>query len=221
MSGAQVVVYGNGQMAEFAWVRLGEDHRHVVAGFTVDRAHLCEPSLRGLPVVAFEEVGRHFPADAYQMFLAVGPVECNRVRAERFAQARRLGYRFVKYVSPRAMVARDVVVGDNVSIGDGAIVQSFVTLGDNVHVGAGCIIGHHSHVQDHCFLAPGCVVAGSVSVGERSFIGANATVRDRVQIGRDCVIGTGATIVRSTSPSSVHVAPEALLLPIDSHQVKF
>jgi sugar O-acyltransferase (sialic acid O-acetyltransferase NeuD family) len=171
--------------------------------------------------VAFEELALHFPADAYRMFLAVGPVECNRIRAERFAQARALGYRFVSYVSPRAMVARDVIAGENLSIGDGAIVQSFVKLGDNVHVGAGCIVGHHSHVQDHCFLAPGCVVAGSVSVGERSFIGANATVRDRVQIGRDCVVGVGATIVRSTSPQSVHVAPEAVVLPIDSHQVKF
>jgi sugar O-acyltransferase (sialic acid O-acetyltransferase NeuD family) len=217
----KIVIYGNGQMAEFAWARLGDDARQLVAGFTVDAAHLREPSLRGLPVVAFEELARLFPAESHRMFIAVGPVECNRIRGARFERARELGYRFASYLSPRAMVARDVVIGANALIGDGAIVQSFVNLGDNVHVGAGCIVGHHSVVGDHCFLAPGCVVAGSVGIGQRSFLGANATVRDRLQIGSDCVVGAGATIVRSTAPSSVHVAPEAVLLPIDSHQIRF
>lgn len=219
--GQRIVIYGNGQMAEFAWARFGEGGRHVVAGFAVDQESLRETRLRGLPVVAFEDAVGHFPPETHQFFIAVGPVGCNRIRAERFGQARALGYRFTSYISARAIVARDVVLGENASIGEGAIVQSFATLGDNVHLGAGCLIGHHSVVHDHCFLAPGCVVAGSVTIGERSFLGTNATVRDRVQIGTRCVIGAGATIVRSIAPGSVHAAPEAVVLPIDSDQVRF
>lgn len=216
----RLVIYGNGRMAEFAWARFGDDERFVVAGFTVDGASLRETRLRGLSVVPFEEVERHFSPAEHRMFIAVGPIECNRVRAARFDQAKKMGYLLADCISPRAMIARGVTIGENVSIGDGAVIQSFVSLGNNVHVGAACVIGHHSVVQDHCFLAPGCIVSGAVGIGERSFLGAGATVRDRLQIAPDCIVGAGATIVRDTAPSSVQVAPEAVVLPIDSSQVR-
>jgi len=217
----RVVIYGNGQMAELAWARLAEDDSRELVAFTVDGALVQESTFCGLPLVAFEEVARRYPPGSCGMHLAVGPVGCNRIRAERFDDARRLGYPLVSYVSPRALVARDVLPGENSWIADAAVVQSFVSLGANVHVGAGCIIGHHSVIHDHCFLAPGCVVAGSVLIGARSFLGANSTVRDRVQVGATNVVGAGATIVRNTAASSVHAAQEAIVLPIDSEQVRF
>lgn len=217
---SDLVIYGNGQVAELALARFRADSPHRVVAFTVDGACIREPSLHGLPVVAFEDVERQFPPERLRMFIAVGPTRCNRIRAERFVQARARGYRFVGYLSPQACVAPGIEIGDNVSVGEGAIVHPFVRLGDNVHVGTASVIGHHSILADHCFLAVGCLLAGNVEVGERSFLGARATVRDHVKIGEASVVGTGVTVLRDTAPSSVYVTPDAVLLPIDSSRVK-
>lgn len=215
-----LVIFGNGQMAEFAYARFRRDSRYEIVGFTVDRSHLRETRFCNLPIVTFDEVERHFPAQSVRMFVSVGPVQGNRIRAERFLHARSLGYRFASYVSSRAMVDPDVVVGENCSIGEGAVVQAFTQLGDNVRIGSASVIGHHCVLENHCFLGVSCVLAGSVHVGARAFIGVNATVRDRIAVGEGCIVGAGATIVRDTAPGSVHVAPETVVLPISADRVK-
>lgn len=215
-----LVIFGNGQMAEFAYVRFRRDERFEVAGFTVDRAHLREPRFCGLPIVPFEEVEQHFPPSSARLFISVGPVLANRIRAERFLQARALGYRFASYVSTHALVDPEVPVGENCSIGENAVVQALSRVGDNVRIGSGSLIGHHCVIGDHSFLGVGCVLAGSVHIGARTFIGVNATIRDRVKLGEGCVIGAGAVIVRDTAPGSVHVAPDSVVLPISGDRLK-
>lgn len=216
----EIVIYGNGQVAELAMTRFMADSPHRVVGFTVDGALIRQPVLHGLPVVPFEDVERHFPTDRVQMFVAVGPTHCNRIRAERFDQARRRGYQFASYVSSRAVVANGVVMGESTAIGEGVIVQPFVRLGDNVHIGTASVVSHHCVLGDHSFLAVGCLLAGNVAVGARSFLGARATVRDHVKIGEASVVGTGVTVLRNVAAASVLVAPEPMLLPVDSASVK-
>ena len=215
-----LTIYGNGQMAEFAYARLRRDERYEIVGFTVDRSHLREPKVCSLPIVPFEEVERHFPPRSVRMFIAVGPVQGNQIRANRFTQARGLGYRFVSYVSARAIVDPDIFVGENCSIGECAIVQPFARIGDDVRIGSASVIGHHCVLEDHCFIGVGSVLAGSVRIGAHAFIGVNATIRDRITIGERCIIGAGATIVRDTAPGSVHVAPESIVLPLSSDRVR-
>jgi len=219
-AGEDVVIYGNGQVAELAMTRFAADSPHRVVGFTVDGAFVRQPVLHGLPVVPFEEAERHFPPDRVRLFVAVGPTQCNRIRGERFEQARSRGYRFASYVSPRAFVAHGVEIGENAAVGEGVIVHPFVRLGDNVHIGTASVISHHCVLGDHSFLAVGCLLAGNVRVGARCFLGARATVRDHVVIGEASVIGTGVTVLRNVAATSVLVAPEPVLLPVDSASVR-
>jgi sugar O-acyltransferase (sialic acid O-acetyltransferase NeuD family) len=219
-AGEPIVIYGNGQVAELALTRFVSDSTHRVLGFTVDGAFVREPLLHGLPVVPFEDLPRHFPPERVRMFVAVGPTHCNRIRAERFEQARQRGYRFASYVSSRAFVADGAAVGQNAAIGEGVIVHPFVRIGENVHVGTASVISHHCVLGDHSFLAVGCLLAGNVRVGARSFLGARATVRDHVTIGEASVVGTGVTVLRNVAASSVLVAAEPVLLPVDSSSVR-
>lgn len=215
-----LIVFGNGQMAEFAFVRFRRDSQFEVVGFTVDRSHANDTRFCGLPLVPFDEVERHFPAPSVHMFISVGPVQANRIRAERFLQAKQRGYPFASYVSPHALVEADVVLGENCSIGDNAIVGPFTRVGDNVRIGSASVIGHHCTLEDHCFIGVSSVVAGSVRIGARVFVGINATIRDRVTLGEGSVVGAGATVVRDTAPGSVLAAPEAVVVPISAERVK-
>ena len=215
-----LVIFGNGQMAELDLARFRRDARYRVVGFTVDRSLAHETRFRDLPLVPFDEVDRHFPADSVRMFIGVGPVQANRIRAERFLQARQRGYRFASYVSPHARVDPEAVIGEHCSIGEDAIVGPYTRIGDNVRISAAGIVGHHCLLEDHCYLGSGCVVGGSVRVGARAFVGLNATVRDRLVIGEGSVIGAGATLVRDAAPGSVHAAPDTVLIPISADRLK-
>lgn len=216
----QLLIYGNGQMAELAFARFQRDPRHSVVGFTVDRSLIGEARLHGLPVIPFDEIERHFPPSAARLFVAVGPVRNNRIRADRYLHAKSMGYRFASHVSARAGVDPGVQIGENCSIGDGVVVDPYVHIGENVWIGAGAVIGHHSELGDHCFIGVNCTVLGSVRIGAFALVGAGAVIRDRISIGDASVIGVGATIIRDTAPESVFMAPEAVELPIGSGRVR-
>ncbi|UCG96075.1 MAG: acetyltransferase [Burkholderiales bacterium] len=216
----QLLIYGNGQMAELSYARLRRDRRYAVVAFTVDGAVLRERELCGLPVIAFEDVERQFPPSSARMFVAVGPLQGNRVRADRYLQAKKKGYRFVSQVSPRAVVDPGVQVGENCSIGDNVVIDPYVRIGDDVWIGTGAVIGHHSSLGDHCFVGVNCTVLGSVRVGPFALLGAGSVIRDQISLGQASIVGVGATIVRDTASDSVHVAPEAVHLPISSARIR-
>lgn len=216
---SQIVIYGNGQLAKLAFARLKHDSSHQVVAFTVD-GHLIEADrLLDLPVIPFERVVKHYPPDRYRLFIAVGHVKINRIRAERYGQAKEHGYRFISYVSSKAVVWPEVEIGENCLIGDGCVIQPYAKLGNNVHVGTASIVGHHTVVGDHCYLAINVVLAGSVIVEPYAFLGASATVRDQVRIGEASVVGAGAVIGQDTKPKSVYAGPSPQLLPITSDRL--
>jgi sugar O-acyltransferase (sialic acid O-acetyltransferase NeuD family) len=203
-----------------AYAQLAHDSTYYAAGFTADRAFLREETFCGLPVVAFDEVERYFPPDQYHMFVSISFRAVNRLRAEKFEQARAKGYMLPRLVSPRAGTYPDLVIGENSSIGQGCLVAPFVTIGDNVSVASGCIIGHNTVIDDHCYLAPGCVISGSVHIGRYSLIGAGAVIRDRITIAPETVVGAGAVILEDTHERGVYLAASAERLPITSDRIQ-
>lgn len=215
----KLVLFGNGAVAEVLHHQLSRQPGFDVVGFTVDRGFLREPRFCGLPLVPWDEVRAHYPPEEHRLMIAVGYVRVNRLRAERFAEARQMGYRLASYVHPRASLWDGFVLGENCRINENAIIQPFARLGDNVFVGSGSVIGHHSVIEDHCHLSAGVHVAGQVNIGPYCYLGIHATVRNRVSIAPRCVIGAGAVILGDTVERGVYMARPAELLPIDSDQL--
>ncbi|WP_340679598.1 UDP-3-O-(3-hydroxymyristoyl)glucosamine N-acyltransferase [Paraglaciecola sp.] len=79
-------------------------------------------------------------------------------------------------ISERAVVAPDVVMGNNVKIAANAVIESGVQLGDNVQIGAGCFVGKDS------------------VIGANTKLWANVTIYHSVMIGQDCLFQSGAVI---------------------------
>lgn len=213
---ARVVVYGNGPMAHSAYYSFTHDSPHEVFGFTVDKAVIREETLFDLPVIPFESVEDEFSPREFRMHIAVGYVQVNQLRAQRYLDAKRKGYELLSIIDSRALVAEDVEVGDNCTIGVNTIVDSAVRIGNNVVIGVGSYVGHDSHIGDHCFIGDHVAIAGSVSIGEFSFLGINCTIRNKIVVGRESVIGAGAVILRDTKEKEVYIAAQAELLPITS-----
>jgi sugar O-acyltransferase (sialic acid O-acetyltransferase NeuD family) len=210
----KVVLFGAGGLARLACYCLRHDSVQEVAGFTVDGAHLPAAglpagTLHDLPVVAFEDLERHFSPRDHDLLIAVGPHEVNRLRARRFEEGRARGYRFASYISSRANLWPDLEIGEGCMIFENAVVEPFSRIGDNAILRANVHVSHDGVVGDHVFLAPRVAMAGTCGVEQRSFVGVNATLRDGVTVAADCVVGAGAVVARSTEAGGLYVGVPA------------
>jgi sugar O-acyltransferase (sialic acid O-acetyltransferase NeuD family) len=217
---ARLVIFGAGDIARLAHYYFTRDSEHQVAAFTVDQEYLKEESFLELPMVAFEGVAKRYPPQDYKMFVALSYAKMNRLRAEKYYQAKGLGYDLVSYVSSRCSLLTDYPVGDNCFILEDNTIQPFVKIGNNVTLWSGNHIGHDSIIDDHCFLASHIVVSGHVHIHSYCFIGVNATLRNSIAIARETLIGAGAVIMKDTVERGVYLPERAKLFSKSSSEIE-
>jgi sugar O-acyltransferase (sialic acid O-acetyltransferase NeuD family) len=215
----KVVIFGTGEIAAVAHFYLTHDSPYHVAAFTVDRAFLKQDELSGLPVVPFEEVQTSYPPSQYKMFVPISYRNVNKLRAEKYYQAKDKGYQLISYVSSKATTWPGLVLGDNCFIFENNVIQPFVKIGNDVILWSGNHIGHHAVINDHCFIASHVVISGSVTIGPYSFLGVNSTIRDGIVIAKECVVGAGALILKDTVERGVYLGTPAQLLPKPSNEL--
>jgi sugar O-acyltransferase (sialic acid O-acetyltransferase NeuD family) len=199
----KLVIFGSGVMAELSHYYFTNDSDYDVVGFTVDKDFIHENVCMGLPVVAFEDLPEHFSPESHELFIALSYSQLNRVRKERFIEAKKKGYSLASYISSHATVLNDGKIGDNCFVLEDNTIQPFVKIGHNVTLWSGNHIGHHSTIDDHTFIASHVVISGGVNIGKQCFIGVNATLRDHINIGDKCVVGAGALILKSIQDQSL------------------
>jgi len=216
---AKLVLFGAGDIARLAHYYFSTDSEHDVVAFTVDAAYRTADHFQELPLVAVEEVAARYPPTDFKMFVALSYTGMNRVRAEKYAQMKTLGYDLVSYVSSRCSYLSQYQPGDNCFILEDNTVQPFVRIGNDVTLWSGNHIGHDSTIGDHCFISSHVVVSGHVDIGPSCFIGVNATLRNSIAIAERTLIGAGAVIMKNTRPGSVYTAPRAERMPRTSDQM--
>jgi len=217
---ADLVIFGAGDVARLAhfYFSRGSDHR--IAAFTVDPAYRIAEQFQGLPLVNFEDVVRSYPPSQFKMFVALSYAKMNKVRAQKYFQAKALGYELVSYISPRCTWLTEYPVGDNCFILEDNTVQPFVRIGNDVTLWSGNHIGHDSVIEDHCFLASQIVVSGHVHIHPHCFIGVNATLHNSITIARETLIGAGAVISKDTVEKGVYVPRRAERLGKSSDEIE-
>jgi sugar O-acyltransferase (sialic acid O-acetyltransferase NeuD family) len=199
----KLVIVGDTAFAEIACEYFDADSAYEVVGFAVEVAFLKRDRLLDRPVVAFEELRRHFDPATYEVHVATVYTQLNRLRARLALAAKAQGYRLASYVSSRAFVWRNVQLGEHCFIFEDNTVQPFVRIGNNVVLWSGNHIGHHSVVRDNCFISSQVVISGFCDIGENSFLGVNATVANNVKIGCDNWVGPSITIMKDTEPGAL------------------
>lgn len=210
-----LVIFGAGDIAALAGFYFSEDSPRRVAAYTVDAAYRQSETFMDRPLVAFEDLAALYPPDRYDLFVALSYSKLNRVRAEKCAAGRALGYQLASYVSSRASVFSDLTHGDNCFILEDNTIQPFVRIGQNVVLWSGNHIGHHSVIEDDVFIASHVVVSGGVRIGQGCFIGVNVTLRDHITLGPRCVLGAGALLLGDAEAEGVYmgVATERSRVP--------
>lgn len=215
----KVIIFGNESLAREAFFFLKHYSDYQVVAFTVDKEYVTSGTLFNLPVSPFDSIETAFPPDSHKMLIAVGYVQNNKIRKERYFQSKEMGYQLINAISPMSIMHPETTRGNNCFIGHYAVISPYAKIGNNVLIGNGCIIGHDVIIGDHCFFSDAVTVGGGVNIGSCCYLGTNSTIRNRVSIGKECVIGAGAIILANTEDRSVFLGEPATLLPIPSNEL--
>lgn len=203
---SKIVLFGTGRGADVAYRFLSKDTNHEIVGFTVDEKYMQARELRGLPLVAFEEVERRYPPDDFRMFILLGYQSMNGLRQRKYEQAKAKGYRLESYVASDIFQVEPIILGENCFILDNQSISLDVTIGNNVVAWSSNHIGDLTAIGDHVWLASHVTIAASVTVEANVFLGVGATIGTNVRLGTGSFVGAHALISSDTAPGSVHVA---------------
>ena len=215
-----LIIFGSAEIGELAKFYFENDSEYRVVAFTVDDGFVVNDSVLGLPLVPFSEVKGRFPPNKYEMHVALSYSRLNRLRYEKYEQAKMADYKLASYVCSKSVFWRDLTIGDNCFILENQTIQPGVRIGNNVMIWSGNHLGHGSVIGDHTYIASHVVISGHCQIGQRNFFGVNATIRDFCKIGNDCFISMGASVGRDMLDGSVALTSQAEVYLEDDRRAK-
>lgn len=218
---AKLIVFGTGDIAQIAKYYFDTDSEHEVVAFTVNKEYIAAKSFEGLPVVPFEDIEQQFPPAEYSMFIALSYSKLNRIRTEKYTEAKAKGYSLVSYISSKCSYMSQFPCGDNCFIFEDNTIQPFVKLGNNITLWSGNHIGHHSEIKDNNFISSHVVISGHCTINEFCFIGVNATLHNNVVIERENIIAAGAIISKSTAEKDIWLPARSAKSDKKSNEINF
>lgn len=216
MCKSKLVIVGDSAFAQVAYEYFTHDSPYEVVAFSVEAAYLKKDSLFSLPIVALETLEARFSPDNYAVYVAIPYTQFNRLRTRLALAVKNRGYELASYISTKASVWPNVLLGEHCFVFENNVIQPFVSCGNNVVLWSGNHVGHHSVIGDNCFIASQVAISGYVEIGTNSFLGVNATIANNVKIGNDCWIGPGALISKDVPNGSLYRAPRSERAPISS-----
>jgi acetyltransferase-like isoleucine patch superfamily enzyme len=144
----------------------------------------------------------------------------NRIRAQKYSEAKLMGYELISYISSKCSFLSQFNVGDNCFILEDNTIQPFVKIGSNVTLWSGNHIGHHSIIHDHNFISSHVVISGHCEIESNCFLGVNSTLANKVKIASGTLLGAGVVISKNTEANRVYVANRPIMLEKMSDEIK-
>ncbi len=210
MSRRKCVIFGTSKIADVLYQTIIGDNDSDLdpVAFCVDKEYLIADKKVGLPVVGFDDVQDIYDPDQYDMIIAIGYHDLNRVREKKCAEAIQKGYQLKGYIHSKADVALDMTCGkntiilSNVSIGPGS------QIGNNTVIFSGAIISHHVIIGNNNWITSGTVIGGNTIIGNNCFLGISSSIGHNTGIGNYNFLGTNAVVTKKTEDNSVYIVSD-------------
>jgi len=159
----------------------------------------------GYPVLgAIDAVLDDFKANSFEsLFIAIGYNHPDF--KESLIQRYKDKIPLYNIISPDAHIDSTSIIGGNIFIYPGAIIDKEAELEDGVTVNLGSIVSHNSVIGACSFLAPGVTVAGYSKIGKCSFIGAGSSIIDNISICDNVRFGAGSVVADDITSSGLYL----------------
>ena len=212
-----LVIFGAGKVSEVIVDSIQKDARYEIVAICCDEEFTgTQKDFLGLPLISLNELKIQFPPKSVEVLVAIGYHHSNRIRAEKVAMLKSLGYCGARYIAGSAQVSKPENIGEFSIILQNATVQAGAVLGENVIVWDHGFVGHHATVDSHCWINTGVIICGNAHVKEYCYFGVNATVAHNITVGRFCFIGANALISQNAAEQGVYIVPGTERYRLDS-----
>ena len=152
------------------------------------------------------------------MAIFMGYKNLNRLREEKYKQAKEKGYKFISYISKNSDCYTDDI-GENVFILPHTNIQPFVKIGNNTIIWSETGLGHHVEIGNNCFLASP-KIAGYTKVKNNCFLATNCSIADHLIIDDYSIVGIGSVVTKNLNVASVIVAKQTQKLSMTSFELE-
>lgn len=174
---------------------------------------LAGGTCNGRSVLSLDDFAAN-PSTQKYVVLAVSEAALRRKLAARVVTA---GLAFTQ------IIAADVVIMDEVSIGEGALLSPGVVITSNVVIGRHFQANIQSYVEHDCRIGdfvtfgPSVRCNGNVTIGDGAYIGCGAMIRQGtasrpLTIGANAVVGMGAVVLQDVPAGTTVVGNPARIL---------
>lgn len=206
-------IYGNKSIAEVVFEYACGAHS--IEAFLVEKAHYHSDTMRGLPVVAYEELNDS-DKQGSSILNAVGYVGMNKVRERIFRKLKRDGFKLPPFIAEPNGFCTNASIDEGSIILDGVSLQPRCKIGPNNLIWSNCVVGHGASIGGSNWIAAGAVIGGNSCVGDRCFFGLNSGMAHNVTLADETYLGAGVIISRCSEKGDVFVNENPNRIPIDS-----
>ena len=203
--GKNIIIYGNGNMARMLY-HIVKSMYNVLA-FTVDDDFIDEAMIEGIPVKPFSNIENTFPPQENLMLIAVGFVNMNEIRAQKYFESKAKGYSCVNYIHPSVCLYDNVDIGENNIILEFVSIHPYTKIGNNNFISSNTNIGHGCGIEDNCWINAGVSIAGEAIVRNNCFLGINSSLGHGVVLAEKSFVGANTLIHQSTMLGEVYLSP--------------
>ncbi len=215
----QIILWGPSSISEiFEFYIQKENIPYNICAYTMDGKFIKENIHNGKPVVPFETIETLYPPNKCKMAIFMGYKNLNRVREEKYKQAKEKGYKFISYISKNSDCYTDDI-GENVFILSHTNIQPFVKIGNNTIIWSDTGLGHNVEIGENCFLASP-KIAGFSKVMNNCFLGTNCSIADHITIGAYSIVGIGSVVTKNIKEGSVLAVKQTSKLQMSSFELE-
>jgi len=199
-----ILIFGAGGHAKVIVDIIEKQGKYNIAGF-IDNHCSKNTVIMGYKVIgndsAFKEI-----VSSYEIYGGVIGIGDNSIRSKIRNQIIKVipNFEFINCIHPKAVVAKDVTLGDGNVVMAGAIINSSTKIKNHCILNTNSSIDHDGLMSDFSSIAPNTTVGGSVEIGDYSAIGIGANIFDSIKIGCNCVIGGGSLVCNDTKDNSIY-----------------
>lgn len=172
----------------------------------IEKANSEKLEVLGVPIIGTDDdlteiVNKH----KCSILITLGSIKNNEFRKNLYNKIKKLNFEFYTYISDKAIIAEDVIIGEGSVVLDGAIINSGTRIGRNCIINSGSIIEHDCIVGDHVHVASGVVMSGVVCLKDLSFVGVGAVIKQNISIGEASIVGAGVTVINDVLDNTTFV----------------
>lgn len=149
-------------------------------------------SVCGYPVLGDEALITALAGEDCEFLVTIGQVESPQPRMRAFDRIKSAGAKLATVVSPTAVLARRMQLGEGSIIMHRALVNTDAVVGVNAIINSMALVEHDAQIGDHCHVSTTAAVNGNVWVGNRCFIGSNAVLAHGAFVPDDSFIRAGS-----------------------------